>query len=144
MRVAWPHEVHARRSLLTPFMKLRIRGNSLRLRLTRAEVDTLAAHGRVEDAVAFGPGETARLVYAIVARQDARSSADMQGRAITVTLPAALVRDWAVSEQVGIAHEQPIGEGGPLKVLVEKDFACLAPREGEGDESAFPNPNATK
>ncbi|MGH9600687.1 MAG: DUF7009 family protein, partial [Terracidiphilus sp.] len=34
-------------------MKLRIQGNSLRLRVTRAELDRLAGNGRVEETVYF-------------------------------------------------------------------------------------------
>jgi hypothetical protein len=124
-------------------MKLRIRGNSLRLRLTRTEVDALANDGRVEDAIAFAPGESNRLVYAIVAREANGVSAEWTGRAMTVTLPSSLARDWATSERVGIEHEQPIGDAGTLRILVEKDFACLTPRKGEDDENAFPNPNAS-
>ncbi|MGH8167708.1 MAG: DUF7009 family protein [Woeseiaceae bacterium] len=34
---------------------------------------------------------------------------------------------------------QPL-DGDELSILVEKDFACLAPREGEDDSDKFPNP----
>ena len=123
-------------------MKLRIRGNSLRLRLTRAEVDALATDGRVEDAIAFGPDPAARLVYAVVVSDGAEVAAEWSGRAIAVHVPRAAAREWAASERVGIEHDQSIGKGGALRVVVEKDFACLKPREGEGDEDAFSNPNA--
>ncbi|GIT14245.1 MAG: hypothetical protein CM1200mP36_00010 [Gammaproteobacteria bacterium] len=40
-----------------------------------------------------------------------------------------------------IVGEQSLDDGGRLKILVEKDFVCLAPREGEEDEAdMFPNP----
>ena len=42
---------------------------------------------------------------------------------------------------MGIAAEQPVADGVVLRVLVEKDFACLTVREGEDDEDAFPNPH---
>ena len=42
-------------------MKLRIKGPSLRLRLTQGEIRALAEHGTVEEEVPFGPG--VRLVY---------------------------------------------------------------------------------
>ena len=44
-------------------MKLRIRGNSARLRLTKTEVKHLAEKGLVEEKTDFGNGQT--LVYAI-------------------------------------------------------------------------------
>jgi hypothetical protein len=30
----------------------------------------------------------------------------------------------------------------PLNILVEKDFACLAPRAGEDERDMYPHPNA--
>ena len=42
-------------------MKLRIQGNSLRLRLTQKEVAQLCEWGRVESVVEFSPGQ--ELVY---------------------------------------------------------------------------------
>lgn len=119
-------------------MKLRIRGNSLRLRLDRDEVARLAETGRVEDAVAFGPER--RLVYAMVTG-DALSARFGDGE-ITVTAPVQTVRTWAATEQVGIEGEQTLPEGGALRLLIEKDFACLQIRPGEDDARAFPNPSA--
>ncbi len=121
-------------------MKLRIRGNSIRLRLTQAEVQTLADQGRVEDAIAFAAGS--RLVYAL-AFGDALGARLESGRAmlVEVTLPAALAKEWASSSRVGVEGEQPVSGGEPLRILVEKDFACLHPRKGEDDRDAFPNPN---
>jgi hypothetical protein len=31
-------------------------------------------------------------------------------------------------------------ESGQLSILVEKDFACLSPREGEDEMELFPHP----
>jgi hypothetical protein len=125
-------------------MKLRIRGNTLRLRLSRGEVNELAERGEVRDGIAFGPEETARLGYAIVASDDATvTSARLAGGSVEVIVPRPLAREWATSETVGIEAEQAIGAGLSLQILVEKDFACLTPRKGEDDGDAFPNPNET-
>ena len=45
-------------------MKLRIRGNSIRLRLSRTEVAQFAGNGNVEDTVEFGSSQPG-LVYCI-------------------------------------------------------------------------------
>lgn len=66
----------------------------------------------------------------------------MRGR-IVVTIPSDVVSAWAGSEEVGIRAEQPTNSGGILRILVEKDFACLTQREGEDDSAAYPNPNRT-
>ncbi len=122
-------------------MKLRIRGNSIRLRLTRGEVAAIAASGRVEDAIAFGPGE--RLVYALACGEVDALRARLGGGVVEVTAPAAVAREWASSDRVGLEGEQPIGGGDVLTIIVEKDFACLKPRADEDDADAFPNPNET-
>jgi Family of unknown function (DUF7009) len=124
-------------------MKLRIRGNTLRLRLTRPEVEGLAKDGRVEDSIAFGPDPGARLTYAIVVREAPSIRAEWSDRAITVVLPPAVASGWTGSEEVGIEQEQPIGGSKTLRVTVEKDFACLTQRPGEDDGDAYPNPNTS-
>ena len=49
---------------------------------------------------------------------------------------------WALTEQVSMEGEQFLDDGGKLTILVEKDFTCLAPREGEDESDMFPNPQA--
>jgi hypothetical protein len=121
-------------------MKLRVRGNSIRLRLTKGEVSAFAEHGRVEDAVTFGGG--ARLAYVLAVDERAGGMhASFDGRAVTVSLPPALAREWASSERVGVEAEQRLDDGSVLRLLVEKDFACLVTRPGEDDSDAFANPN---
>ena len=64
-------------------MKLRIQGNSLRLRLTRNEVAQLHDGGRVESSIEFGPGRT--LTYALESAPHAASViASFDCRAIMV------------------------------------------------------------
>ena len=61
---------------------------------------------------------------------------------VTVRLPESSVRAWANSEQVSISGEQQHNNGEKLVILVEKDFACLTPREGEDESDMFPHPQA--
>ncbi len=120
-------------------MKLRIRGSSLRLRLTRGEVAALRESGRVEDRAVFAPG--AELVYALVRSADAPGVAAtfVSGR-VLVTVPDAVARAFCDTDQVGFDAEQVAG-ATTLRILVEKDFACLKPREGESEDDAFPHPD---
>lgn len=118
-------------------MKLRIRGNALRLRLTRGEVDAVAAGDVVEESITFAPG--ARLAYALVARDDALvPTATFDGARLVVALPALLAREWAATERVGVLAHVPNGTAGGLSLAIEKDFACL--HRASGNEDAFPNP----
>jgi hypothetical protein len=124
-------------------MKLRIRGDSIRLRLDQSEVAQLRDGGRVEQAIHFGPGEGARLGYAVVADGVDEPRAELHAGSIVVHLPRARVRAWADGDEVGLEAAQSTGDGRTLRVLVEKDFRCLASRPGEDDRGGFPNPNAS-
>ncbi len=115
-------------------MKLRIRGDSLRIRLSQSEVATFAERGALEDSTSFGP--SGKLTYAMAFGDSI--GATLTGARILVTIPAAAARAWATNEEVGLEAAQSTGEG-TLKILVEKDFACLTPR-GEEDADAFPHP----
>ena len=123
-------------------VKLRIRDNSVRLRLQRGEVDTLCDTGSVAARTEFpGGGE---LRYRIdCSPQSEQPMAVFVDNTVGVRLPQALVQDWAKSDQVGITGEQQLDDGSILQILVEKDFACLAPRAGENEADMYPHPNAT-
>jgi len=120
-------------------MKLRIKGDSLRLRLTQGEVRELDTGGTVEDQVRFGGG--AALVYRL--RRDAGASAlsaSFSEGAVDIRVPDQSARDWARSDQVTLAASQAVAPDAQLRIVVEKDFACLAPREGEDESDNFANP----
>lgn len=121
-------------------MKLRIRGDSLRLRLTRSEVLHLDETGEVRETIHFGAGA---LDYVLRRGEGSAARARFEGSSITVELPRATVETWARTDQVSIVADQPLPEG-QLRLLIEKDFKCLAPREGtdEDDRDAFPHPGA--
>lgn len=121
-------------------MKLRVRGNSLRLRLTRPEVAALR-NGPVVERLEL-PGGTA-LEYRLQAADVAAPEADLAGTVLAVRVPADAAREWVDGEGVSLAGEQPLPSGGTLSILVEKDFACLAERPGEDDSDAYPNPRAS-
>ncbi len=122
-------------------MKLRIRDNSLRLRLTQTEVRTLRTDGRVMAETVFPGGE--KLKYALECVEGIEGvGASMRDGAITIRVPAALALDWADSDTVSLHGDQATSDGQSLGLLVEKDFACLAPREGEDESDMYPHPQA--
>lgn len=124
-------------------MKLRIRDDSIRLRLTRSEVDTLRDTGIVSASTGFPDGR----LFSYSAQSSPASvtpAASYTADGMTVSLPESLVLSWAASEQVSMEGEQALDEGRVLKILVEKDFACLAPREGEDESDMFPHPDADR
>ncbi len=60
---------------------------------------------------------------------------------IRIRLPETVVLAWVTTEQVSIEGEQVLDDGEKLLILVEKDFACLAPREGEDESDMYPHPD---
>lgn len=70
-------------------------------------------------------------------------TAEFDGSSIVVLIPEKEANDWANSDVVGVESMQPIGHGRSLRILVEKDFACLTPRKHEDEKDAFPNPFVT-
>lgn len=120
-------------------MKLRIKDNSLRFRLTRSEVDALHQLGRVSAETAFPNGGTS-FSYTLATRTDGQGNANFAQGQIVVTLDAKQVEQWASTAEVGITFELPLDSGDALVVLIEKDFNCLVVRSGEYETDHFPNP----
>lgn len=121
-------------------MKIRIRDNSIRLRLSRGEVDTVRESGALTSVTGFPGGRYFK--YSIESSPaSVNPAAFYSDNEICVRLPETVVRAWATTEQVSIDGEQILDDGEKLSILVEKDFACLAPRPGEDEADMYPNPD---
>ena len=122
-------------------MKLRIRGNSLRLRLLRGEVERFGADGRVTETIQFGESQ---LSYSLEASSEAQAiCARFSDNRITVTIPDETARNWVESEQVSLTGEQSFKNGASenvLTILIEKDFVCLDRKNDPDNADAFPHP----
>ena len=123
-------------------MKLRIRGNSVRMRVTKSEVENLRAGGTISESTDFGTSE-AKFRYELSVGTVQVPQAEFKDNCIRVLIPENDARVWMNSEDVSIESMQPIGVNRFLTILVEKDFACSMPREGVEDVDAFPNPSET-
>ena len=122
-------------------MKLRIRGNSLRLRLKRGEVDQIAAGSSIVEETHF-PNSV--LTSRLDVSENHEISASFDRGSLVISLPKSRVSDWADSDEVSLSAEQKITGAGSLSLLIEKDFSCLEPghhRDGEDDEDTFPHPS---
>lgn len=121
-------------------MKLRIQGDSIRLRLTRPEVERLAQDGRVADTVHLAPGVT--FVYRLETADVSTPHASLLAHALTVALPPSWVDGWPDDERVGFEATQDAGDGRTLSLLIEKDFQCLHREAEEPDNYANPHADA--
>ena len=120
-------------------MKLRIQGDSLRLRVGPSEVQQLIATGRVVETIHFAPG--AELSYALELSSSSVAIAVSHAlHEMTVIVPASLAQAWAHGDDVGIYGDVPNGSGS-LSLAIEKDFACLDASHA-GNRDTYPNPRA--
>jgi len=121
-------------------MKLRIRGNSLRVRLTRSEIAQLAETGLIENRVQLGALPDCALVYRLeLSGAAVRPETVFQKSQICIRLPRAEAMAWSKGQSIGIYSEEAWG----LKLAIEKDFKCLEPRPDEDQSDAFENPNGS-
>ena len=123
-------------------MKLRMKGNSVRLRVTRSELERLLAEGRIEETVYFAADASSRLTYALE-QSDTVAGTQLLSRPheIAVLLPKQLASSWAEGADIGVYETIDLGPRGSLELMVEKDFACLDLSDAENVDT-FPNPNA--
>ena len=119
-------------------MKLRIRGNSIRLRLGRSEVRRLAEERVVYEETDFGGGQ--RLGYALHADDVPAAVASFDDGVVRVRIPHEAARQLVESDQVGVEASQPLHDGAELTIVVEKDFECMDAPAAEPQDDAFPNP----
>ncbi len=123
-------------------MKLRIRGDTIRLRLKRGEVDRIAAGNSIVEETHF-PNSV--LTYRLDVCDNKDITASFDNGSLVISLPKSKALDWAIADDVSLHAEQTLSNTGPLSVLIEKDFSCLEPghhRDGEDDEDTFPHPSA--
>jgi hypothetical protein len=121
-------------------MKLRIKGNSIRIRLTKTEVTTIATTGYLEEETLFVNN---KLVYALHRVDEGVAlTAAFEENKITLFVPAALMKDWPTNNIISFEANMPIVDNKTLYLLVEKDFVCLD-HTNEDQSDNYENPNKT-
>lgn len=118
-------------------MKIRIKGNFVRYRLTKTEVEAFCEAGYFQETTQFNEKT---LTYALKAKQGLEGlDAEFNGDTITLLMPSAEKDVWAGSNRVGYSNSIILKNGQELQLLLEKDFVCLD--EVEEDQSDnYPNP----
>lgn len=120
-------------------MKLRIKGNSIRIRVSKTEVTNFEKDGVLNESTFFGTNH----FYYCLKKTNASSTlyADYQNSCITVYIPEEIATEWTSTDMVGFNNKMPLDNGEHLFLLVEKDFVCLD-NTFEDQSDNFPNPNA--
>src|SRR5258708_12634706 len=116
-------------------MKIRIKGNSLRYRLTKSDIAGLAETGYLREQTDFAERS---LIYAIKAMDGDALAAEFVNNVITLFIPKQMVAELVNTEKVGFENDS-----SPLYLLVEKDFTCLD-NMAEDHSDNYPNPLETQ
>jgi hypothetical protein len=117
-------------------MKIRIQGNSIRLRLNKTEVELFGAGGTIKESVNFGK---AILTYQLQSSEEMNITASFKNDCITIGVPGIIGEQWSKSEEVGFSVEVQHDDIESLSILIEKDFQCLIPRK-EDESDLYKNP----
>lgn len=121
-------------------MKIRIKGNSIRFRLTQSEVKTLTETSSIEEQTLF---ESHSFIYAVkMVEEQNEMTAIFANDKIILNVPKAQLENWYSNEIVGFENIQKLSNGSRLSLLLEKDFTCLDNRI-EDQTDNYPNPKAT-
>ena len=123
-------------------MKLRLQANSIRFRLKRSEVEQFAQTGIIEERIIAGNSDNQMFSYVLESSDKVSSPrAKLTPHAVIVQVPPDALMRWASTDQIGIEGEQPVVDQATLRIVIEKDFACI---EGTDEQNAdtFPNPLA--
>ena len=116
-------------------MKIRIKNNGLRYRLTRSEVAAFAHDGFFKEQVQIGDDA---LTYILQRTAEDELSASFKNNIITMLVPENMANEWTSTDQVGFERKTD-----ELHLLVEKYFTCLDEME-EDQSDNYPNPLADK
>ena len=122
-------------------MKIRIKGNTLRFRLTKSEVEYFGKEGRLEERTDFGRSSFSYALQAIA--EGDKLTADFANGIITLFIPEHLAKEWTDTEKVGYESEMEIGNGKKLFLLLEKDYKCLD-NVSEDQSDNYENPLTLK
>ena len=120
-------------------MKIRIQGNSVRMRLSRTEVGILCTEGYIQENTTFG---SSTLSYAV--KRDPllnELAAAFNNNRITMFVPAVFLENWTKNNVVGLDARMRVGADTALYLLLEKDFKCMDATEDQSDK--YENPDKT-
>ena len=112
----------------------------MRLRLSRSEVDLVGRGKEVEESTSFpGGGKLQYVLRQSPSKTSVVKTNEGDKSCINVIVDQNKAKEWAKSEEVGLFGAEPLVLGS-LELLIEKDFACLNPREESEDSDSYPNP----
>jgi hypothetical protein len=116
-------------------MKIRIKGNTVRYRLSKSEVKQLMEKGYVEEETIF---PTNTFSYKLLAKKEIEClEAEFLYHTITMFIPDIEAKSWYDSDQITYKNTYE-----NLTLILEKDFVCLD-HSDEDQTDNYQNPNKT-
>ena len=121
-------------------MKLRIKGNSVRLRLSKSDVARIITVGYVEERTLFGANA---FIYALQSVNEGDGlTADFTAGKMTMMVPKTMIEDWDVNDVVTFNGSMMVSDDEQLYLLLEKDFQCIDQTD-EDQSDNYMNPSKT-
>lgn len=122
-------------------MKIRMKGNSIRYRLTKTDVSNFGKHGFIEETTEFLNDHFFQ--YRLEKKTGITSlQAYYAANRICIFVPENIADEWINTDVVGFDNKMNIGDGKELFLLIEKDFVCID-HTFEDQSDNYPNPNKT-
>ena len=120
-------------------MKIRIKGNSIRYRLTKTDIQNFGTNGFVEERTEFQNGPC--FYYRLEKKPGIPNlDASFLNNRITIFISEDIANEWITTDVIGFDNRMNIGNEKGLFLLIEKDFACLD-HALEDQSDNYPNPN---
>lgn len=120
-------------------MKIRIKGNSIRYRLSKTDISNFEKNGVIEERTEFLNNSS--FYYRLEKKNEiANIEASFSNNRISIFVPENIAQEWANTDVVGFDNKMNIGNGKELFLLIEKDFACID-HTLEDQSDNYPNPN---
>jgi hypothetical protein len=103
-------------------MKIRIRGNTIRIRLEEDEISKISNGETVVNTTVFSPLD--RLIFSISKWNLSVFGAEMKDGATHISIPSNLLESWTPNAEFSIEGVLENGLEKGLKILIEVDLPC--------------------
>jgi hypothetical protein len=119
-------------------MKIRIKGNSVRYRLSKSEVALFGETGLVSEQTELMLGT---LTYELQRASCENLTVEFSNQTIRFLVPETIASAWVQTDEIGYQHKMLLPNGKEVFLLLEKDFVCID-NTFEDQSDNYPNPNA--
>ncbi len=121
-------------------MKIRIKDNSIRLRLTKTDVDDLRNKKSIDSKTVISFSEIFQ--YRLEVSSEVKNiSGQFKNGKITVSISSKMAEILTETNEITVKGEQENGEKEKLFLLIEKDLQCLD-ETVEDQSDMYENPNS--